>query len=447
MGSSSAMGRADRPRGPELEFLPEVLEVQHTPPSPIGRATSWTVMAVLVAAIVWASVSWVDVVAVAPGKLIPSGRSKVIQPLESGIIRAIHVQEGQAVRKGEALLELDPTTSEADLTRLAHEHRAAQLDAERLRGLLEGRQELEAPRGADPKLAALQQQRLRDQLGEYESRLDSARLVIAQRQAALEATRADSERLEIIAPMLAERAAAYKKLLDNEFVGRLQYLEVEQQRVEKAQELAVSRHRLNQDLAALGEARKQMQVIEMEFKRSRLAELAEVETRAASLSQEVVKATQRARIQRLVAPIDGAVQQLAVHTVGGVVTPAQSLMVIVPDVDRLEVEALIENKDIGFVRAGQAAEVKVETFPFTRYGSINGRVTTVSGDAVPLERGGLAYMARLSLERTTLVVDGKEVNLSAGMAVTAEIKTDMRRVIEFFLSPVLRYAQESGRER
>jgi hemolysin D len=122
-------------------------------------------------------------------------------------------------------------------------------------------------------------------------------------------------------------------------------------------------------------------------------------------------------------------------------------MVIVPDVDRLEVEALIENKDIGFVRAGQAAEVKVETFPFTRYGSINGRVTTVSGDAVPLERGGLAYMARLSLERTTLVVDGKEVNLSAGMAVTAEIKTDMRRVIEFFLSPVLRYAQESGRER
>ena len=126
--------------------------------------------------------------------------------------------------------------------------------------------------------------------------------------------------------------------------------------------------------------------------------------------------------------------------------PAQLLMVIVPDVDRLEVEALIENKDIGFVRAGQAAEVKVETFPFTRYGSINGRVTTVSGDAVPLERAD-RHMARLSLERTTLVVDGKEVNLSAGMAVTAEIKTDMRRVIEFFLSPVLRHAQESGRER
>jgi membrane fusion protein, hemolysin D len=441
------MGRADGPRRSELEFLPEVLEVQHTPPSPIGRATTWTVMAVVTAAVVWASVSRVDVVVVAPGKLIPSGHSKVVQPLESGIIRAIRVREGQAVRQGQILLELDPTTSEADLSRLAHEHLAAQLDAERLRALIAGRYALDAPKGIDPKLAALQRQRLLDERSEHESRLEAARLLVEQRQAALEATRADSQRLEMIVPMLAERAAAYKKLLESEFVGRLQYLEVEQQRVEKVQELAITRHRLSQDLAALGEARQQAQVIEMEFKRNRLAELAAVETRAASLSQEVIKASLRARIQRLVAPIAGAVQQLAVHTVGGVVTPAQALMVIVPGADRLEVEAMIENKDIGFVRAGQPAEVKIETFLFTRYGTINGRVTTVSSDAVPLERGGLAYMARLGLDRSTLVVDGKQVNLSAGMAVTAEIKTDTRRVIEFFLSPVLRYAKESARER
>ena len=447
MGSRFAMGRAERPRGPELEFLPEVLEVQLTPPSPIGRATAWTVMAVLIAAVIWATVSRVDVVAVARGKVIPSGYSKVVQPLDGGIVRAIRVHEGQAVRTGQVLVELDPTASDADLSRLAHEHLAVQLDGERLRALMDGRPGLDAPKGVDPKLVALQQQRLLDQRSEYESRLESARLLVEQRQAAFEATQADSERLELIVPMLAERAAAYRKLLENEFVGRLQYLEVEQQRVEKVQELTMSRHRLSRDLAALGEARTQWQVVEMEFKRTRLAELAEVETRAASLSQEVVKASQRARIQRLVAPIDGVVQQLAVHTVGGVVTPAQSLMVIVPGADRLEVEAWIENKDIGFVRVGQAAEVKVETFLFTRYGSIDGRVTTVSGDAVALERGGLAYVARVSLERTTLAVDGEEVSLSAGMAVTAEIKIDTRRVIELFLSPLLRYARESGRER
>jgi hemolysin D len=236
-------------------------------------------------------------------------------------------------------------------------------------------------------------------------------------------------------------------LLDREFVGRLQYLEIEQQRVEKVQELAMAQHRLDRDLAALAEARAQSVLVEMEFRRGRLAELAEVETRVASLAQEVVKASQRAKIQRLVAPIDGLVQQLTVHTVGGVVTPAQSLMVVVPAADRLEVEAWIENKDIGFVQVGQPAEVKIDTFPFTRYGSVGARVVTVSGDAVAQERGGLAYLTRLDLARTTLMVDGRAVNLSAGMSVTAEIKTGTRRVIELVLSPLLRHAWESGRER
>jgi hemolysin D len=441
------MGRAERPRGPELEFLPELLEIQQAPPSPVGRAIAWTVMAVFLGAIVWAGVGTVEVVAVARGKVIPSGHSKVVQPSESGIIRAIHVRDGQAVRKGQVLLELDPTTSDADLRRLVHEHLAGQVDAERLSALIAGRRALQPPTGADPRLVALQEQRLVDQLTEYESRLESARFLIEQRKAALEATRADIERLEAIVPMLNERAAAYKKLFEQEYVAKMQYWEMEQQRIERVQELAGKKHRLVQDLAALAEAQKQSQVIEMEFKRSRLAELAEVETRAASLSQEVVKASQRARIQKLTAPIDGVVQQLAVHTVGGVVTPAQSVMVIVPREHHLEVEAWLENKDIGFVRPGQPAEVKVDTFPFTRYGTINGQVTTVSGDAVPLEQGGLVYATRVSLERASLPVDGTPVSLSPGMAVTVEIKTDERRVIEFFLSPVLRYVKESVRER
>jgi hemolysin D len=441
------MGRGEGPRGAELHFLPAVLEIQLTPPSPIGRATTWTVMAVLVAAVIWATASSIDVVAVARGRVIPSGHSKVIQPLESGIIRAIRVREGQVVRAGHVLIELDPTASEADLSRLAHEHRAAQLDAGRLRALVAGERALRAPSGMDPALVSLQVQRLVEQHSEHERRGESARLLVEQRQAAVEATRADHERLTAIVPMLTERAAAYRTLLDREFVGRLQYLEIEQQRVEKVQELAMAQHRLDRDLAALAEARAQSVLVEMEFRRGRLAELAEVETRVASLAQEVVKASQRAKIQRLVAPIDGLVQQLTVHTVGGVVTPAQSLMVVVPAADRLEVEAWIENKDIGFVQVGQPAEVKIDTFPFTRYGSVGARVVTVSGDAVAQERGGLAYLTRLDLARTTLMVDGRAVNLSAGMSVTAEIKTGTRRVIELVLSPLLRHAWESGRER
>ena len=152
-------------------------------------------------------------------------------------------------------------------------------------------------------------------------------------------------------------------------------------------------------------------------------------------------------MQRLASPIDGVVQQLAVHTVGGVVTPAQQLLVVVPKEHQLEVEAWVENKDIGFVKKGQPVEIKVESFPFTIYGIIQGTVVSISDDAVPQEKVGLIYAARVSMERSAMQVEGKEVRLSPGMGVTAEIKTGQRRLMEFFLSPLLKSVQESARER
>ena len=143
----------------------------------------------------------------------------------------------------------------------------------------------------------------------------------------------------------------------------------------------------------------------------------------------------------------GTVQQLAVHTVGGVVTPAQPLLVIVPSDHPLEVEAFVENKDIGFVHPGQEAEVKVETFPFTRYGTLHASVTQVSHDAISDDKRGLVYSARVKLARDTMAVDGQTVRLTPGMAVTVEVKTGSRRVIDYFLSPLLQYRDESLRER
>ena len=161
------------------------------------------------------------------------------------------------------------------------------------------------------------------------------------------------------------------------------------------------------------------------------------------------KAGQKTELQRLVSPIDGVVQQLAVHTVGGVVTPAQPLLIVVPQDYPVEVEAQFENKDIGFVKEGQPVEIKVETFPFTLYGTIPGKVLTVSDDAVPLdkEKGGLVYASRVSMDRATMQVEGKRIHLSPGMAVTVEVKTGQRQVIDYLLSPLLKSMQESLRER
>jgi hemolysin D len=143
----------------------------------------------------------------------------------------------------------------------------------------------------------------------------------------------------------------------------------------------------------------------------------------------------------------GTVQQLAVNTVGGVVTPAQALMVIVPSDYQAEIEAVLENKDVGFVKPGQHVEVKVETFPFTRYGTLNGTVTFVSNDAVTDEKKGLIFQARVKLDKASMQIDEREVLLSPGMAVSAEIAIGKRRVIEFFLDPIRKTVNEGLRER
>ena len=444
-------GRGLVPTAREAEFLPAVMEIQDTPPSPVGRLMIGTIVAVLLVAILWASVGEIDVVATAQGKIIPSGYSKVIQPLESGVIRAIHVRDGQAVGKGEVMIELDPTQTGAEQERLENEYRAARVETARLRALIAGKTEFDAPAGADPTAVVLQQQMLGEQWAEHQARLDAARHLIDQRKAAAEATRAMITRLEATVPMQNQRAGAYKQLVDADFVSKMEYLAAEKQRIEETQELARQEEILGQDLAALAEAQKNYHALISEFQKTHMAELTSSETKAASLAQEVVKAGQRHDLQKLISPIDGVVQQLAVHTVGGVVTSAQQLMVVVPREHQPEVEAWVENKDIGFVKAGQPVEIKVETFPFTRYGLINGSILNVSNDAVPLEKdghkGGLVYAARVSMERSTIQVEDKLVNLSPGMAVSVEIKTGTRRLMEFFLSPLLKHAQESLRER
>ena len=205
---------------------------------------------------------------------------------------------------------------------------------------------------------------------------------------------------------------------------------------------------------------------EAEYRRTLSGELVEAERKAAGLARDVDKANERTRLQVLTAPVDGEVQQLAVHTVGGVVTPAQTLLAVAPSDSPIEVEAMVTNHDIGFVQAGQQVEIKVDTFNFTRYGLLHGEVLSVSQDSIVREkpqekaRGAgadegssepagqeLSYAARISLDHTQMRVDDNLVNLIPGMAVTAEIKTGTRRIISYLLSPLLRYGHESLRER
>jgi hemolysin D len=441
------------PRLPhEAAFLPAALELQETPVSPAPRIVAWLLMAFALIALMWAIFGHIDVVATAQGKIVPNAGSKLIQPIETAAVRAIHVIDGQAVKAGQVLVELDATVARADSARSANDLATAQLQSARSRALLAALASGRAPRIESPSGIAVervaQEQRILDgQYGEYLARAQRIDAEIAKREAERRSTEEIVRKLEQTVPIARQRAEDFKGLVDKNFISKHGYLEKEQVRIEQEADLQTQKSRLRELAHAIDEARGQRAALTAETRRTALDSVNEAEQKGTAHGQELLKSDTRGKLMTLTAPVDGTVQQLAIRTVGGVVTPAQALMVIVPRDDALEVEAMLENKDIGFVNAGQEAEVKIETFPFTKYGTIPAKLTQVSHDAISDEKRGLVYSTRARLQRATIQVEDKTVNLTAGMAVSVEIKTGQRRVIEYFLSPLLQRGSESLRER
>ena len=442
----------------ERAFLPAALELQESPPHPAARVTLWALIAFILITVLWACLGKIDIVATAPGKLIVTQRSKVIQPLEPGVIKAIHVRDGQHIKAGQLLVELDGTLTGAETDKNQSAWIEARLELARAQALLEALHRHSAPvLAADTELDA-QGDRVRkrrsdaaqlaqSQWQELQSKLAAIDTDTARKQAERAGTQEQVQKLEQTLPLIAQRASDYKNLSDKNFIAKHGYLEKEQARIETERDLATQRRKLEELAQSLNANQRQKESLLAEFKRTQHDSLAIAREKAQELAQEVVKARQRQSQTRLIAPVDGIVQQLAIHTVGGVVTEAQALMVIVPQEEAAEAEVMLENKDIGFVNAGQDAAIKVETFNYTKYGLINGKVETVSLDAIQDEKRGLIYAARVKLGKATMNIEGKEVKLVPGMSVTVEIKTGQRRLIEYFLSPLIQYASEGLRER
>ncbi|MCU7829239.1 MAG: HlyD family type I secretion periplasmic adaptor subunit [Candidatus Thiodiazotropha sp. (ex Myrtea sp. 'scaly one' KF741663)] len=437
----------------EQAFLPAALEVRDTPPSPIGRTIVWVILLFFILAILWAAFGKVDIVAVAQGKIIPSGHSKVIQPLEVGVIRSLHVKEGQSVKRGDILLELDPTTTTADLQRLQQD--AAQLGQqimrlERLNTLIQEETTPFDPAQSEKQkinLSSLQEKLL---LAQWQEHIEG-RQTLKKEMAKLQAQRATLEqqigKLKATLPLITERADDMQTLLKTNAVARHRVLEVKQEKISAQHDLKTAISQRQELIEAEAEIETRIDHHQSQLRKQTMEALTDATQKQAAIEQEIVKAEVRTKAQILRSPVDGVVQQLAVHTIGGVVTPAQELMLIVPDEEKLEVEALLENKDIGFVEEGQQIEVKIDAFPFTKYGTIDGILTNISNDALMDEVKGLVFKTQVSLKKSQMQIGKRQVKLTPGMSVTVEIKTGKRRVIEFFLAPLLRYKQESIRER
>ncbi|MDU2063370.1 MAG: HlyD family type I secretion periplasmic adaptor subunit [Sporomusaceae bacterium] len=435
----------------EVEFLPAVLEVTETPPSPVGRLLLFSLMVLLAAALLWSFLGHVDEVAVANGKVIPSGQVKVIQAEDKGVIRQIYVQEGQTVKKGDVLVELDRTVSEADLASIRKQIAYYNLEIARLMAQKTG-SSFSPPTSPDldPKDLAAQVSLYQSWLMERQAKLGEGQATIQQSAAAYAAAQANRENYAQQLEVAREMEERSETLYQQNAVAYFQLLEQRAKRKSLEQSVIAQDGEIAKSQATMEESRQRLLNSSASYDKDIDTKLTEDRKQLLQYTEELKKAEDKNRLARIIAPVDGRVGQLSIHTVGGVVTAAQPLMAIVPEDATLEIEAWVANKDIGFVKIGQTAALKVDTFNFQKYGTLSAVVSEISPDAIEDQKDkerDRKYRVVLTMDQGHVLVNDANQPLTPGMTVTAEIKIREKRIMEFFLDPFRKYQSEGLRER
>lgn len=434
----------------ETEFLPAILEVTETPPSPTGRLVMWSILTLLVVGIAWAILGHINEVAVAPGKVIPTGQVKTIQVKNKSIVKEIHVKEGQHVEKGDTLVVMDPTSTDADYDSLNKRAAYYALDIQRLEAELNGTSF--SPK-SDPNLElkdiTAEQSLYQSRVSQHRAEMEAAANAVNQKQAALNAERVNLNKYDEMLEIAREKERRLIELSKENAISEFQLFEQTSQRINYEKTAAAQLDLINRAEAELSEAQAKLSNLDAAYKKDVMASLVESRKQYYALTEESKKADENQRLSTVVAPCSGTVYNLAVHTEGGVVTDAQPLMVIVPDGVELEFEVWAENKDIGFIKEGQEAEVKVATFNFQKFGMLTAYVDEISADSNSDKSDpekNKRFRLLLKLDENTLK-ENPDIHINPGMEVTAEIKIKEKRIIEFFLDPFRRYTHESLRER
>jgi hemolysin D len=465
----------------EREFLPAALEILETPPSPVTVAGVWFICVAFSVTLAWSYFGKLDIHAVAQGRIQPSGRSKVVQSLEPGKIVTILVENGSQVKAGDTLLELDPTDSGADREAQTRDLESSRAEAARRTTAIRVVTTPETtfapvPISFDATVGDAVRRResavLSAELGQLRSNRASLLAQYSEHVATRDKLAASLVARQKVIALAKERVDMRTQLNEQGSLSRALVIEVLSQYESQVAAQVLEQGQLVETEAQIRTTERKMEEALSQFVADQTAKMADAERKADRLAQDLVKATARNERARLRAPISGTVQQLAVTTVGQVVNGGQSLMTVVPSEGAIEIEAMIQNQDIGFVEAGQEAVIKVEAFPFTRFGTLPGKIVRVSRDAVDdREAQGLAdptsavktsgassaggaqrmqnlvFPAVIRLERSTIKIDGKDIALSPGMIVSVEILTGQRRAIDYVLSPLREISSTTGKER
>ena len=420
----------------------------------LPKWTTRIIILLILITILWSILGKVDIVSVASGKLAYSGKSKTIQPIETAMVKKIFVQEGQKVEQGQILLELTALGAKEDQEKSQQSLQLALLAQARARALLKAIEQDKLPElilpeeiPQDNKDVLQAQQLINEQFNTYRSQKRQMEAQFNQKQAQLNSIQAQITKYENLSKVETERFKDLQSLYKLKAISKHEYFTQEMKLNEANNELNSQRSHLKEIEASIEQTREENDLLSYTFKRDTQEALRQANEQVENLKFELEKTSQRYGTTEIKSPVTGTVQQLSIHTIGGVVTAAQPLMVVVPQEDKLEVNALISNKDVGFVRPGQKVVIKLEAFPYTRYGYITGIVKSISFDAIENDKLGLVFSAIVEMDKDYLIYEDQKINLTAGMSVSAEIKTGTRKVISYLLSPLQSTLDESFRER
>jgi hemolysin D len=437
----------------DCEFLPAVLSIQEHPPSPIGRMIIWVLAGFLVFMLTWACIGKLDIVAVAQGKVVPSGKVKIIQPAITGVVEDILVKDGELVKKGQLLILLDKTIIESKLKQVTfqiHEDNAKYTWTKHLLDNIENKDIITSVSYSEtiPYLIVTRHSSLHKQeLLDFKSKLKSQKNEMAKlANQKVEAQRI-AEKLTATLPIIKKRVASVEKLLASNMISEREFLDLEQARIEAEFDLKYQKDAIRSLQLQLNVSES---VIEELFSNKRLElqnRLSDLSANLDGLIEEQIQHKESSLFHEIRSPIDGYIEDLVIHTKGGSLSATEPALRVVPIDSDLIVEAMILNKDIGYLLVGQEVIIKMDTFNFVKHGSLTGEILDISSDATEDEKLGLVFKSRIKLNENKLFVDNKYIKINSGMSVVAEAKTGSRRIIDFFLTPVRKKIDQSVRER
>ncbi len=437
-------------------FRPAIVRLQETPPHPLGRGVLWMTVALFAGLLLWAAFGRLDIVAVAEGRLVPDTYVKIVQPADAGVVKEILVREGEQVKGGQVLLRMDKTLSESDLKALTADYQNKRIALRRIDAQLAG--SAFARRGDEPpELFAQVAAQYAANRQAYENALAQERALLDKARHDLASAEEVRRKLEQVLPHYREQEAAFEKLAREGYAGKLMFTDKQRERIEKERDLKAQEAAIASAHATIAQEEKKIAQITADYRRQLQTERVEIAAQAQKTAQELAKQAHRNEYLELRAPQDGVVKDLATHTIGTVTSPGTILMTLVPKDEILRAEVWVKNDDIGFVREGQPAKLKLAAFTFQKYGMLDGAVAHVSADAAETQAGGTAaqpkgaeppaYRALVNLRTQVLEADGERHRLAPGMQVSAEIHLGTRTVLEYLFSPVGKAFHEAARER